>query len=135
MKKLLRRFHKSEKGFTLIELIVVIAILGILAAILIPTVTNIIGTAQTNTNNSNAKTAYMAAQVLQAQYATSAPATMDQPTFISNVETKANIKTPAAVTLTYNTSDGSFTNFVYYPNGATSSGINEPAGTAAAAQP
>ncbi|NLI90290.1 MAG: prepilin-type N-terminal cleavage/methylation domain-containing protein, partial [Epulopiscium sp.] len=36
MKKINKEGLRSEKGFTMIELIIVIAILGILAAILVP---------------------------------------------------------------------------------------------------
>ena len=33
---LVRRFHRSQKGFTLMELLIVVAVLGILAAVLVP---------------------------------------------------------------------------------------------------
>lgn len=38
--KLMKRFKKNEKGFTLIELIVVIAIIAILAALIVPRFVN-----------------------------------------------------------------------------------------------
>ncbi|MBN4063114.1 type II secretion system protein [Alkaliphilus sp. AH-315-G20] len=46
---------KSNKGFTLVELIVVIAILGILGAIAVPRISGITETAQKQADISNAK--------------------------------------------------------------------------------
>lgn len=46
MKGILRKFHGSKAGFTLVELLIVFTLLGVLAAIMIPNVSGLVGYGQ-----------------------------------------------------------------------------------------
>lgn len=63
LRKLLRRLHQEEHGFTLVELIVVIVILGVLAGLGIQQFGNIQQKARENANKANVRMLLSAARL------------------------------------------------------------------------
>ncbi len=69
MKRLFGILRKSEKGFTLVELLIVIAIIGVLAAIVVPNVTGLIGSGQPEAAKAELTTVQGAVDTLMAKNA------------------------------------------------------------------
>jgi prepilin-type N-terminal cleavage/methylation domain-containing protein len=66
MQKLMKAFHKNQKGFTLVELMVVVVIIGILVAIAIPIYNNVQDNAREAARNATARTIGGAWQMYEA---------------------------------------------------------------------
>lgn len=64
---MLKKFTKSKKGFTLVEMIVVIAILAILAAVLVPTLMGVVGDANKKADEAQQASIKSAMQYLVTQ--------------------------------------------------------------------
>ncbi len=66
MQKLMKRLHKNEKGFTLVELMVVVVIIGILVAIAVPIYNSVQDNAKNSAHSANIRTIEGAIMLYQA---------------------------------------------------------------------
>ncbi|MDL4841675.1 competence type IV pilus major pilin ComGC [Aquibacillus rhizosphaerae] len=83
LKKVLKRF-KSEKGFTLVELLAVIVILGIIVAIAIPSIGGIINKAQSGADEAETELIIDAARLAYVESGSTGDADYTVSELISN---------------------------------------------------
>ena len=76
MQKLMKAMHKSEKGFTLVELMVVVVIIAVLVAIAIPIYQGIQRTAAESAHDANVRTLKGSGAIWYAQNGTSTTVTL-----------------------------------------------------------
>ncbi|MFO7951745.1 MAG: prepilin-type N-terminal cleavage/methylation domain-containing protein, partial [Bacillota bacterium] len=71
MQKLMRKMHKQEQGFTLVELMVVVVIIAVLVAIAIPIYSGIQRSAAESAHDANVRTLKGSASIWYAEHGTS----------------------------------------------------------------
>lgn len=67
MKRFLGRADRSERGFTLVELLIVVAVLGVLAAIIVPSMTGVVGHSETKASGAELSTVQAAMNTMMAK--------------------------------------------------------------------
>ena len=67
MKRGLKRIHRNNRGFTLVELLLVVAVMGVLAAVIVPSMTGIVGHSQTKAAQAELSTVQAAMNAMMAK--------------------------------------------------------------------
>ena len=69
MDRFLKRIHRGNKGFTLVELLIVVAIVGVLAAMVLLNVTGLVGHGETEAGEAEKVTVQTAMDTMMAKEA------------------------------------------------------------------
>jgi prepilin-type N-terminal cleavage/methylation domain-containing protein len=77
MQKLMKAFHKNQKGFTLVELMVVVVIIGVLVAIAFPVYNTITDAAAQNAHEANIRIIKGAIEMYKAANDGASPANLN----------------------------------------------------------
>lgn len=100
MQKLMKRFHKDQKGFTLVELMVVVVIIGILVAIAIPIYQTVTKNAEEKSCFANQRTVEGAVQMYLAQDPTNEASDVDNDLTVDGLVQEVHCPSGGNYTLT-----------------------------------
>ncbi len=119
MKRFLKRIHRGDKGFTLMEMLIVVAILGILVAVAVPNLTGLIGNSEEKAAAAELSSIQSAMDAMMAKEETSTVTAVTTAT--SNMAGFPDATYPLSTYLRKSTTNGTYT--------CTSAGIVSQAAT------